>query len=122
MCGNSTNRKDLESLNLETFDSVLVLAGEVSNDSRNLLDADSRSLASLLLIRDIRSKRQRRSRRASMTTRELNRDNQTILDDNTGTTTSVISEVLDSRTKSLITIAAVTDYVASNEIVSHSSI
>ena len=121
--GNSTSRKDLEALNLEDYDSVLVLAGEaleISKEDFNFLDADSRSLTSLLLIRDIRSKRQspRKTRRASMTAKELDRENLCIWSEFVESKTSIISEVLDSRTKSLINIASVTDYVASNEIVS----
>ncbi len=67
-----------------------------------------------------------------MSARELDRDNLAIWDQSTdassssssndGSRVSVISEVLDSRTKSLIAIASVTDYVASNEIVNTLSV
>ncbi|CAI5527146.1 unnamed protein product [Closterium sp. Naga37s-1] len=53
--GNAVIRRHLESLPLETFDSILILADEGVEDS--VINSDSRSLATLLLIRDIQSKR-----------------------------------------------------------------
>ena len=53
--GNAVIRRHLESLPLETFDSILILADEAMEDT--VMNADSRSLATLLLIRDIQSKR-----------------------------------------------------------------
>ncbi|XP_071940048.1 probable ion channel CASTOR [Coffea arabica] len=49
--GNAVVRRHLESLPLESFDSILILADESVEDSA--IQADSRSLATLLLIRDI---------------------------------------------------------------------
>ncbi|XP_026658648.1 ion channel POLLUX isoform X2 [Phoenix dactylifera] len=49
--GNAVIRRHLESLPLETFDSILILADESVEDS--IVHSDSRSLATLLLIRDI---------------------------------------------------------------------
>ncbi|KAG8650278.1 ion channel POLLUX isoform X3 [Manihot esculenta] len=49
--GNAVIRRHLESLPLETFDSILILADESLEDS--VVHSDSRSLATLLLIRDI---------------------------------------------------------------------
>lgn len=49
--GNAVIRRHLESLPLESFDSILILADESVEDSA--IQADSRSLATLLLIRDI---------------------------------------------------------------------
>ncbi|KAG5219223.1 ion channel CASTOR [Salix suchowensis] len=53
--GNAVIRRQLESLPLHSFDSILILADESVEDSA--IQADSRSLATLLLIRDIQSKR-----------------------------------------------------------------
>ncbi|KAJ6696722.1 hypothetical protein OIU85_003105 [Salix viminalis] len=53
--GNAVIRRHLESLPLHSFDSILILADESVEDSA--IQADSRSLATLLLIRDIQSKR-----------------------------------------------------------------
>ncbi|XP_075075854.1 ion channel CASTOR isoform X4 [Nicotiana tabacum] len=49
--GNAVIRRHLESLPLESFGSILILADESVEDSA--IQADSRSLATLLLIRDI---------------------------------------------------------------------
>ncbi|KAH7572981.1 hypothetical protein JRO89_XS03G0045700 [Xanthoceras sorbifolium] len=49
--GNAVIRRHLESLPLESFNSILILADESVEDSA--IQADSRSLATLLLIRDI---------------------------------------------------------------------
>ncbi|KAK9904600.1 hypothetical protein M0R45_000564 [Rubus argutus] len=53
--GNAVIRRHLESLPLQSFDSILILADESVEDSA--IQADSRSLATLLLIRDIQAKR-----------------------------------------------------------------
>ncbi|XP_065870478.1 ion channel DMI1-like isoform X2 [Euphorbia lathyris] len=49
--GNAVIKRHLENLPLETFDSILILADESLEDS--VVHSDSRSLATLLLIRDI---------------------------------------------------------------------
>ena len=54
--GSTTSRKDLEALPLELYDSILILADEELESSRNTYDmmhADSKSLTCLLLIRDL---------------------------------------------------------------------
>ncbi|KAI8010266.1 Ion channel CASTOR [Camellia lanceoleosa] len=53
--GNAVIRRHLENLPLESFDSILILADESVKDSAS--NADSRSLATYLLIRDIQAKR-----------------------------------------------------------------
>ncbi|KAJ7528235.1 hypothetical protein O6H91_16G091000 [Diphasiastrum complanatum] len=116
--GNAVIRRHLESLPLETFDSILILADEALEES--VVNADSRSLATLLLIRDIQSKRlpyrdakaiQYRQPGSSQTSwiREMQQaSNQSI----------IISEILDSRTKNLVSVSKISDYVLSNELVS----
>lgn len=97
--GNQTNRKDLESLPLQDYDSILILADEDYEENEpdfNIMAADSRSLTCLLLIRDIQSTRSAFG---------------------TSPRCTVISEILDPRTKPLISVASVTDYVTSNELV-----
>lgn len=49
------SRRHLEKLQLESFDSVLILADEAHE--QDVSKMDSRSLGSLLLIRDIQEKR-----------------------------------------------------------------
>ncbi|KAK7829536.1 ion channel castor [Quercus suber] len=51
--GNAVMQRHLESLPLQSFDSILILADESVEDSA--IQADSRSLATLLLIRDIQA-------------------------------------------------------------------
>jgi ion channel POLLUX/CASTOR len=88
--GNPLSRKDLTARGIEDFDAVLILAGD---DDGTPTDADARTLQTLLLVRDIRQKR-------------------------SNTEVTLISEVCDPRTKRLIAVANVSDYVVSNELVS----
>jgi ion channel POLLUX/CASTOR len=153
--GNPISRRDLEKLPLQTYDSILILAAESNlrtlNESqrssvaanRDILQTDSCSLATLLLIRDIQSKR-------NLSTR--GRSEHTIFDENYVPPTvqllrlesdfseddilyspvktpvasasvtatrkgSVISEITNSSTKPLMAVASVTDYVPSTELV-----
>nr|AGT17368.1 hypothetical protein SHCRBa_030_N11_F_190 [Saccharum hybrid cultivar R570] len=115
--GNAVIRRHLESLPLETFDSILILADESVEDS--IVHSDSRSLATLLLIRDIQSKR--------LPSKELKsphryngfchsawiREMQHASDKSI-----IISEILDSRTRNLVSVSKISDYVLSNELVS----
>ncbi|XP_039850149.1 probable ion channel POLLUX isoform X1 [Panicum virgatum] len=115
--GNAVIRRHLENLPLETFDSILILADESVEDS--IVHSDSRSLATLLLIRDIQSKR--------LPSKELKsphryngfchsawiREMQHASDKSI-----IISEILDSRTRNLVSVSKISDYVLSNELVS----
>ncbi len=92
--GNPELRRDLERVGVERYDSVLVLADESWEGPPN--QADSRALVSLILIRDIQRKKRGDGERAP----------------------TLISEICDPRTKRLVTIARVSDYVVSNEIIS----
>jgi ion channel POLLUX/CASTOR len=154
--GNPISRRDLERLPLQNYDSILILAAESNlrplNESqrasvsanRDILQTDSCSLATLLLIRDIQSKR-------NLSTR--GRSDRTIFDENyippspqllrldsdfseddllyspvktpmatpstaAGRKGSVISEITNASTKPLMAVASVTDYVPSTELVS----
>ncbi|GJP33750.1 hypothetical protein CLOM_g18267 [Closterium sp. NIES-68] len=121
--GNAVIRRHLEFLPLETFDSILILADEGLEDS--IINCDSRSLATLLLIRDIQSKRMPAGGKGHR------RSNSSISFPRPASTTSwvgqmqqasqqsiVISEILDSRTRSLVSVSKISDYVLSNELVS----
>eukprot|EP01094_Clydonella_sp_ATCC50884_P023927 TRINITY_DN5872_c0_g1_i1.p1 TRINITY_DN5872_c0_g1~~TRINITY_DN5872_c0_g1_i1.p1 ORF type:complete len:673 (-),score=221.59 TRINITY_DN5872_c0_g1_i1:313-2331(-) len=90
--GSPVMRRVLEALDLESFSSILILA-EQSEEAIDVTAADSRSMATLLLIRDIQAKRGIPS-------------------------CTVISEITDPRTKQLIAVARISDYVVSNELVS----
>lgn len=82
--GMHTQRKELEKLPLEKYDSVLILATEDSEC--DMETTDSASLACLLRIRDIVNRRHREAE-----TPEEDRPKQ-----------DLISEILDSRTKDLV--------------------
>ncbi|XP_056177208.1 ion channel CASTOR-like isoform X2 [Syzygium oleosum] len=113
--GNAVIRRHLESLPLETFDSILILADESVEDSA--IQADSRSLATLLLIRDIQAKRLpysvAPSRRGNFSQGSWMGEMQQASDKSV-----IISEILDPRTKNLLSMSKISDYVLSNELVS----
>ncbi|XP_068665240.1 probable ion channel CASTOR isoform X1 [Aristolochia californica] len=116
--GNAVIRRHLESLPLESFDSILILADESVEDSA--IQADSRSLATLLLIRDIQAKRLpcRESfvthlHRGSFSQGSWIGEMQQASDKSV-----IISEILDPRTKNLLSMSKISDYVLSNELVS----
>ncbi|MQL76194.1 hypothetical protein Taro_008569, partial [Colocasia esculenta] len=112
--GNAVIRRHLESLPLETFNSILILADESVEDSA--IQADSRSLATLLLIRDIQAKRlpfNTRSLQRSFSQGSWIGEMQQASDKSV-----IISEILDPRTKNLLSMSKISDYVLSNELVS----
>lgn len=116
--GNAVIRRHLENLPLETFDSILILADESLEDS--VVQADSRSLATLLLIRDIQSKRlpykdtkPNSLRLSGFSHSSWIREMQQASDKSI-----IISEILDSRTRNLVSVSRISDYVLSNELVS----
>lgn len=116
--GNAVIRRHLESLPLETFDSILILADESLEDS--IVHSDSRSLATLLLIRDIQSKRlpfidtmSPSLRLSGFSHSSWIRGMQQASD-----RSIIISEILDSRTRNLVSVSRISDYVLSNELIS----
>ncbi|KAI7745338.1 hypothetical protein M8C21_033812, partial [Ambrosia artemisiifolia] len=116
--GNAVIKKHLETLPLETFDSILILADESVEDS--IVHSDSRSLATLLLIRDIQSKRLP-SKDTSSTPRTVSSFSHSswIREMQQASNKSIIiSEILDSRTRNLVSVTKISDYVLSNELVS----
>ncbi|XP_051177136.1 probable ion channel CASTOR isoform X1 [Lolium perenne] len=112
--GNAVIRRHLESLPLESFDSILILADESVEDSA--IQADSRSLATLLLIRDIQAKRlpyKEAFRGESFSEGSWMGEMLQASDKSV-----IISEILDPRTKNLLAMSKISDYVLSNELVS----
>ncbi|KAK2966097.1 hypothetical protein RJ640_025593 [Escallonia rubra] len=116
--GNAVIRRHLESLPLETFDSILILADESVEDS--IVHSDSRSLATLLLIRDIQSKRLPSSDTTSMPLRHSGFSHSSWIREmqQASNRSIIISEILDSRTRNLVSVTRISDYVLSNELVS----
>ena len=102
---NSVNAEiyeELEKLPLETYNSVLILASEESEEIHDMETTDSESLACLLRIRDIVNRRYQDKGVA-----ESARPRQ-----------ELISEILDSRTKELVQMMKISEYVMSNALIS----
>ena len=129
--GNSTNRKDLEKLELHKFCSILILADEEYENSESVLHrevyADSRALSCLLIVRSLqKSKRRNHLIRKRSIQHNCSMDDlaayadvdDTIVASDMERRCSIISEILDVRTRTLIAEASATDYVASNELLS----
>lgn len=116
--GNAVIRRHLESLPLETFDSILILADESLEDS--VVHSDSRSLATLLLIRDIQSKRLpfKDTKSSSLRVSGFSHSSWIREMQQASDTSIIISEILDSRTRNLVSVSRISDYVLSNELVS----
>ncbi|OIV96242.1 hypothetical protein TanjilG_14919 [Lupinus angustifolius] len=116
--GNAVIRRHLESLPLETFDSILILADESVEDS--VAHSDSRSLATLLLIRDIQSRRlpYKDKKSSSMRLSGFSHSSWIREMQQASDKSIIISEILDSRTRNLVSVSRISDYVLSNELVS----
>ncbi|KAK6254136.1 hypothetical protein QUC31_015856 [Theobroma cacao] len=132
--GNAVIRRHLESLPLETFDShsllaikqlitnskgqILILADESLEDS--VVHSDSRSLATLLLIRDIQSKRlpHKDTKPTSLRLAGFSHSSWICELQQASDKSIIISEILDSRTRNLVSVSRISDYVLSNELVS----
>ncbi|KAM7486598.1 hypothetical protein LguiA_002607 [Lonicera macranthoides] len=118
--GNAVIRRHLESIPLESFDSILILADESVEDSA--IQADSRSLATLLLIRDIQAKRlpYRETALGSQVQRGSSFSQGSWIGEmqQASDNSVIISEILDPRTKNLLSMSKISDYVLSNELVS----
>ncbi|XP_043707776.1 probable ion channel SYM8 isoform X2 [Telopea speciosissima] len=116
--GNAVIRRHLENLPVETFDSILILADESLEDS--IAQSDSRSLSTLLLIRDIQSKRlpHRVAKRPPLRHSGFSYSSWICEMQQASDTSIIISEILDSRTRNLVSVSRISDYVLSNELVS----
>ncbi|WCJ18481.1 Ion channel DMI1 [Euphorbia peplus] len=115
--GNAVIKRHLETLPLETFDSILILADESLEDS--IVHSDSRSLTTLLLIRNIQSKRlpHRDTRLTSYPLHGLSHSSSIHEMQLASDKSIVISEILDSRTKNLASVSKISVYVLSDELV-----
>ncbi|KAM7250744.1 hypothetical protein ACFE04_022627 [Oxalis oulophora] len=116
--GNAVIRRHLEFLPVETFDSILILADESLEDS--IVQSDSRSLATLLLIRDIQSKRlpSKDTKSTSIRLGGFSHSSWIREMQQASDRSIIISEILDSRTRNLVSVSRISDYVLSNELVS----
>ena len=95
-----------DTITLDEFDSILILADEVAiENGANMMSCDSRSLSSLLIIQDIQKKMYESKNK---TNPALSRK----------PPCHPIAEILDSRTKSLLSVANCKGYIMSNQIIS----
>ena len=94
-----------EECTLDEFDSILILADTFATEKgEDIQISDSRSLSSLLLIQDIQRKLMREKEKRSSSTAL--------------TCCTPISEILDTRTRSLLSVAQCEGYIMSNQIIS----
>lgn len=84
------------------------------------MHSDSRSLATLLLIRDIQSKRLPNKDTSSVSLRLSGFSHSSWISEmqQASDKSIIISEILDSRTRNLVSVSRISDYVLSNELVS----
>ena len=87
--GNITDRETLESLDLKSFNHIIILC---YTDSCNMEEADSKTLITLLQLRNIAEK--------------------------TNTDFSIVSEMLDIRNKELAEVTKADDFIISNKLIS----
>eukprot|EP01052_Picozoa_sp_SAG31_P029963 SAG31_NODE_3030_length_4767_cov_3.085904_3_plen_554_part_00 len=100
--GHHVSRSALELLPLEEFHATLVLADDSAGATRGAEATDSESLACLLRIRDIVATRN--GNKKHKPTKSIGPQ-------------QIISEILDSRTKDLLAISGVSEYVMSNALI-----
>ena len=98
-----------DEITVDQFDSLLILADHA--DQTNIQTSDSRSLASLLIIQDIQSKLLEKRKQELIAEGKIDEANSLRAKD-------PISEILDSRTRSLLSVVKCKGYVMSNQIVS----
>jgi len=121
--GDPVSRKALESLPLEAFNSALILCSGVEGEAS--VHMDSRSLATLLLIRDIQTQRhiaQRPDLQQALERRKLKPGVSSSwigeMRKHAARKCEIISEILDTRTRGIIAETRICDYVLSNELIS----
>lgn len=94
-----------DTITLREFDSILILADAVAIErGANMMSCDSRSLSSLLIFQDVMTKQY---------------EAQKAIDPNTHPPCLPVSEILDTRTKSLLKVVeSKMGYIMSNQIIS----
>ncbi|OMO92250.1 CASTOR/POLLUX/SYM8 ion channel [Corchorus olitorius] len=105
-------------LDISGLENIKLVHHESLEDS--VVHSDSRSLASLLLIRDIQSKRLPHKDTKSTSLRLAGFSHSSWIREmqQASDKSIIISEILDSRTRNLVSVSRISDYVLSNELVS----
>lgn len=95
-------------ITLADFDSMLILSDEAAmkNGEKGSTSSDSRSLAAILIIQDMMEKMYEEKKKNSPDPKSIKKP------------CIPVSEILDSRTKSLLSVANCKGYVMSNQIIS----
>ena len=119
--GNTAMRRHLELLGIERFTSVIVFADE--EEEGDIMQSDSKCLATLLLIRNIQKAKRAKlmkspSSRKMMGLDKIKKDK----DDKNSGRIPIVTEILDPRTQQTIQqnaeMRAVSDFLQSNDMVS----
>lgn len=129
--GDPTNRRTLEQLPIESYDSIIVVADQ--DHEFDPMDADGHAIATLLLIRDIRRVRAGEALRGRREFEEDGKESGDSSPTNRQTPKratrkeswwhledkhfALTSEVLDIRSRHLIEVSGLADYVMSNKLV-----
>lgn len=130
--GDIRNRGHLEKLDLSSFKSILILSEATLDEGEGgpsksaggfFMDSDANTLATMLLVRDIQTRGKKEQHAVDHSIGEdeawLQDCRSMHIHSSDGRTGShVICEILDSRTKSLTTVAQVSHYIMSHELVS----
>ena len=125
--GDPVARRDLAALPLEKFSSALILAsGSMASTNSNgagaepdgVASTDSRTLATLLLVRDIQTTRHARAMAQSSRLSAKGSSWMVEMRKLAGKRCEVVTEILDTRTRALLAEMQCCDYVLSNELVS----
>ena len=119
--GNTAMRRHLELLNIEQFTSVLVFADE--EEEGDIMQSDSKCLATLLLIRNIQKAKREKMMRSPSQRKLLGLDAAKGVKGNTHKRRiPIVTEILDPRTQQTIQrneeMRAVSDFLQSNDMVS----
>ena len=118
--GNTAMRRHLELLGIERFTSVIVFADE--EEEGDIMQSDSKCLATLLLIRNIQKAKRAKMARSPSSRKMLGLDDATGTKDRHGGRIPIVTEILDPRTQQTIQsneeMRAVSDFLQSNDMVS----
>lgn len=116
--GNTAMRRHLEYVGIEKFTSCIVFADE--EEEGDIMQSDSKCLATLLLIRDIQNKHKKLREQGFMAKSTVKRA--AIGGKREGDAIPIVTEILDPRTQQTIKenpeMRAVSDFLQSNDMVS----
>ena len=98
--GNTATRRHLELLGIERFTSVIVFADE--EEEGDIMQSDSKCLATLLLIRNIQKAKRAKMLRSPSSRKLLGLDAKSTREDRNKGRVPIVTEILDPRTQQTI--------------------